>query len=164
MPFEEVYELYFRKIYYYVCKHIPHRQDCEDITADVFLSAFRNWNNYDETRCPLAAWLYLIASNRLKNYYRDKKKTSSLNDERISYNLEDKDYCDEAERIIDGRKLLAELLKSLNDRERKLIINKYFVGLSNEELAKRLEISSNNVRVICSRALKKMHDSYISMT
>ena len=164
MPFEEVYEQYFNRIYFYIRKHIQHVQDCEDLTAEIFLAAYRNWSNYDPSRCPLAAWLYLIASNRLKNFYRDRKALSSLDDEKINYNLASDDFCESAITLMDTRRLISELLKSLNERERTIVVNKYFTGWSNERIAEKLDISSGNVRVICTRALAKMRDQLAKLT
>lgn len=164
MPFEEVYEQYFRRIYFYVHKHILHVQDCEDLTAEIFLAAYKNWDNYDPARCPLAAWLYLISSNRLKNFYRDRKAISSLDDEKINYNLSSDDFCESAINLMDTRRLISELLKTLSERERVIIVNKYFTGWSNEKIAQKLEISVGNVRVICTRALGKMREQLGTLT
>jgi len=44
------------------------REDCEDLTQNVFLRASRNLTSF-RGDCPLSQWLLRIAANELKNYY-----------------------------------------------------------------------------------------------
>lgn len=156
MQFEEIYNEHFSRIFMYIRKHIVHQQDSEDLTAEVFLAAYRNWDAYDPKLCPVAAWLYMIASCRLKNFYRDRKKIVSF-DEAMSYgDTNSENYCEAALELMDNRRTLAVVIKALNDREQQIIVQKYFLGLTNQEIADELKMTQGNVRVVCTRALRKM--------
>lgn len=48
------------------------------MTADVFLAALRELPRFTWMGVPVSAWLYKIATNELRMYYRRKKYTSSL--------------------------------------------------------------------------------------
>ena len=106
MLFEDVYERHFYRIYSYIRKHVNHQQDSEDLTADVFVTAYKYWHDYDPARCPVLAWLYMIASSRLKNYYRDRKNEYSLDIPEINDRIGSENYCDQAVVLMDERKTL----------------------------------------------------------
>jgi RNA polymerase sigma factor (sigma-70 family) len=54
------------------------------------------------------------------------------------------------------RQAVAQALSKLDERSRNVIVLRYIKGLSPDETAKLLNLSSGNVRVIQSRALDKM--------
>ena len=69
--FEEVYNRYYLSVYLYLFKRIRHQQDAEDLANDVFLACYKNFGSYDPAKASMITWIFVIASNRLKNYYRD---------------------------------------------------------------------------------------------
>ncbi len=155
--FEEVYREHYRPVFAYVHKHLSIEADAEDLTASVFTMAWRAWDRYDPEKCPIRAWLYIIASNLLKNHYRDRKEHLSLDNEETAAAVQVRDDSfEEAQKLMALREVLAEAIEILEERERTIIINRYFCDMSNAELAKRLGLSEGNVRVIATRAMKKM--------
>ena len=51
---------------------------------------------------------------------------------------------------------LKAALQNLEERERKIITLKYWLDFSNEEIAKKFDITAENVRVILKRARDKL--------
>ena len=160
IDYEEAYRENYLPVYNYVHKHVLNIADAEDLTANVFVMAFNAWDRYDPSRCPVRAWFYIIASNLLKNFYRDQEKhrnDQSLDSEdpAASYEPGDDSFT-EAQRIMALREVVAEALEALDEREKQVVINKYFHDMTNSDLSKALMTSEGNVRVISTRALKKM--------
>ena len=54
------------------------------------------------------------------------------------------------------RSALTKALERLPQKQREIVISKYFLGKSTDEIAKRLEMTPVNVRVQLYRALQKM--------
>lgn len=156
MTFDEVYDNYFCRIYSYIRKRVGHQQDSEDLTAEVFVTAYKHWGSYDAERCPVLAWLFVIASSRLKNYYRDRKVLMSIDQPEITNTVPSEEYCDQAIILMEQRKQLNSLLQQLPERERTIVVSKYLYGMTNQEMATAMNLSAVNVRVICTRALQKM--------
>ncbi len=161
--FETIYREHYKQVYLYIRRHVSNEADAEDLTAVVFAQTWKAWESYDPDRCPIRAWLYIIAGNLLKNYYRDAKSTLSLDDESLAgtnAGLAEL-QCDsirDTQELMELREQLVGTLKVLDERERVIIVNKYFFDMKNRELADRLGISEGNVRVISTRALKKMQE------
>ena len=47
---------------------------------DVFYSVWEKFDTFDENKASFQTWLYVIVSNKLKNYYRDRKEIVELDD------------------------------------------------------------------------------------
>ena len=95
--------------------------------------------------------------NRLKNYYRDKKSTVSL-EEQVTEPEVDIDYADQVVHMMTCRELTAKALQQLDPRSQKIIILRFFQGKSHDEIADMMGLTTGNVRVIQSRALKVMEE------
>ena len=154
---EHLMKTYSDSLIQYVAKHTDSKEDAEDIVQEVFLSCYKYRDKFDETKCGEHAWLYILAKNRLKNYYRDKKSTVSL-EEQVTEPEVDIDYADQVVHMMTCRELTAKALQQLDPRSQKIIILRFFQGKSHEEIADMMGLTTGNVRVIQSRALKVMEE------
>lgn len=155
--YEQMYEAYYQSVYAFVRSHIHQVEAAQDLTADVFMAAYRNWEKFDPQVGSIATWLYCITRNRLKNYYRSQRDLVSIEElqERGELQLLDGN---QVQRITELRDALARILESLPDRNRQIVVLRYFGGKSNQEIAEIMEMSHENVRVTLTRTLKKMQD------
>ena len=101
--------------------------------------------------------MYILAKNRLKNYYRDKKPAMSL-EEQVTEPEVDINYAEQVVHMMTCRDLTAKALQQLDPRSQKIIVLRFFQGKSHEEIADLMGLSTGNVRVIQSRALKVMEE------
>ncbi len=153
---EVLYREQHDNIVHYIYRKILNWDDAEDIAQDVFMSCCRYIDRYNEEKCSLSAWMYVIANNRLKNYYRDKKV--HLDIDQYSELLPDKDMDLERQAVYLQmcRDMAADALAGLSERSRQVVILTYFKQHSSKEISAELGISPGNVRVILNRALNKM--------
>ena len=154
---EHLTKNYSDSLFKYVAKHTDSKEDAEDIVQEVFLSCYKYKDKFDETKCGEHAWIYILAKNRLKNYYRDKKPVVSL-DEQITEPEADIDYAKQVVHMLTCRELTAKALQQLDPRSQKIIVLRFFQGKSHDEIAELMGLSTGNVRVIQSRALKVMEE------
>src|SRR6185312_14745842 len=71
----EVYERFRRPIHSYIFRLLGSQEDADDITQEVFIRAFKAWNDlYDHAN--LSAWLYRIATNLCVDLMRRRKRIS----------------------------------------------------------------------------------------
>lgn len=153
--FDEIYRHYYSNIFYYIKKRISNQQDSEELASEVFTNFYKKIENFDETKCSVSTWLYVIASNRLKNYYRDRKEELPLEAADIQTVPEEDDPQSILE-LEETRKELLRALKMLPLKERSILIQKFYMGKSSVEIAKDLELTPGNVRVIQKRSLEKL--------
>ena len=65
---------------------------------------------------------------------------------------------EQAMEMEEERQLLANILKALPERQRQIVILKYFEDMTSGQIADRLGMTESNVRVQLFRAMKKMQD------
>ena len=140
-------------------RHVANREDAEDLLQDVFMACYRHKDSFDPERCSETAWLFVIAKNRLKQYYRDQKPVSSL-EELAENGQELADWStQEAASLMECRDLVAKLLLTLDERSRTVLILRFFQELDSQQIAQRMGLSPVNVRVIQSRAISSLRQA-----
>jgi RNA polymerase sigma-70 factor (ECF subfamily) len=157
--FNELYQLYFDKIYNFVLSRASSVELAEDITSQTFMNALENIRRFKWRNVSFGAWLYRIAINNLNSHFR-KHKRIFLAEEETLINLVDQQLppyepytdLDEQARI----KELNLAVKKLSFDEQNLISLKYFQNKSYEEIAEILNLPASTVGVKLHRSLKKI--------
>lgn len=152
--FDEIYKEYNSRIVAFFNKRINNEHDSEEMASDVFTNFYKSIENFDEKRCSVATWLFVIANNRLKNYYAAKKELVSIEENELDF--ADNNEIETAVALEESRSELLEAVHKLSERERIIIIQRFYMDKSCEEVADYLNITSGNVRVIQKRALEKL--------
>jgi len=161
--FGELYDKYFPKIYRFILLKVSKRPDAEDLSHQVFLSAWRNIYTYESRGFPFSSWLYRIAHNSVIDFYRTKREYVDIelvSTERMSVDPEMEHLFDEKTEL----SLVKKMLAKLKEDEQTVLIMKFVDELSNKEVAEALGKSEGAVRVMQHRALKQLkkyvEDSY----
>ncbi|MEE8131600.1 MAG: RNA polymerase sigma factor [Candidatus Paceibacterota bacterium] len=148
-----LYDHYQPRIYRFIYLKVSHREEAEDLTHQVFLSAWQNIDNYKFKGFPFSSFLYRIARNQVIDYYRTKKKNVSLE------NIADPEIESFSEKIIDSNlelEKVREAITQLNPEQQDVIIMRFVEDLSSQEVAKALNKSSGAVRLLQYRAIKNL--------
>lgn len=147
---EQLVKKYYSPIYRYCLLHI-HNCDCaEDMTQETFLRFFQSldkYNNYGKTK----SYLYCIAGNVIKNYYKKKKEVLMDEIPESSENtMEDIAVRMDIEQAVDN---LPEELKEIT-------ILFFFQDLKQREIAELLNIKLSLVKYRISRAKKILSECF----
>lgn len=131
--------------------------DVEEIVADVFVAV---WEHTDQLKAgKLRGYLAAIARNRAKNRIRSFHETAEPDE------IDSLCAADDVEQEID-RKLLGELLQevlhTLPQKDRDILVRYYYCYESIEHIAENLHISPSAVKMRLSRARKKMQQELIA--
>ena len=68
----ELVERYLKPVYHFVYRYVRSQGDAEDITQDVFLSAWKNIRKFDTSK-KFKTWIFTIAKNASLNWIKKKK-------------------------------------------------------------------------------------------
>lgn len=71
--FGQLFDTHYSRILGYCIRRTGTVEIAEDITSEVFMKAWRSINTYRIRGVPFQAWLYKIATNELRMYYRTGK-------------------------------------------------------------------------------------------
>lgn len=153
--FDSFYAEYRQPVFRYLCGKMNNAQDAEDLTADIFEYCFRQYTAFDPQKASRKTWLYVIVNSRYKNYLRSRRCFEDIEDY-MDFTPSDDAPLEQAIEMEQERSALTKALERLPQKQREIVISKYFLGKSTDEIAKRLEMTPVNVRVQLYRALQKM--------
>ena len=152
----ELYDRYHVSIYRYIWSRVSDQQLAEDLTGDVFTSMVINLPRYRFIGTPFQAWLYRIARNLIIDSHR---KASSRNevplDEVVNSSAGDHDPSQIVEDQIVVEQVQA-VLGELKPLKQDVLILRFIVGLSLNEVASILGRTIGSVKVTQHRALREL--------
>ncbi len=151
--FVQLYDRYVDKIYKYVYFKSARSEDAEDLTALIFLKAWEAISHYRWEGYPFSAWLYRIAHNQIIDYYRTYLPTYSLDLARRQET--GSDPVEAAERSLTATRVQAAL-RHLSENQRQVIVLRFLLGYSTEEVASIMDKSPDAIRAAQSRALRAL--------
>lgn len=154
-----LYAEYRGFVYRYIAYRVGDPALAEDLTADVFVSMVRHIDKYEFRGRPFLAWLYAIAGNTCKMYFRRQKlaEFEPLPDEMIDGQIRPEDA---AQLRLNQARLLAAMPR-LTESQRQVILLKFVEGFSNGEAAAILEKSEGAIRVLQHRALAALRQALV---
>jgi RNA polymerase sigma factor (sigma-70 family) len=151
--FSELYERHARTIYNYLFRRLADWSEAEDLTAVVFLEAFRRRSEVVVVEGKLLPWLYGIATNVLRNrrraLWRHRQLVAQLASQPGTEGMPDVVARSEAAEQM--RSVLKRVAK-LPRQQRDVIALCVWSGLSYEEAAAALGVPIGTVRSRLSRA------------
>lgn len=154
--FEELVLNYQDRIYNLCLYMLGNKHDAEDAAQDTFLKAYRGLNDF-KPNASLYTWLYRIAVNTCIDYKR-KPLLESLfrrSDTGEEVVIEHPSDSPSPEKNYESKQIqnaLQEALRKLSPKLRAVIVLKEMEGLSYEEIADTLDISTGTVKSRISRA------------
>lgn len=149
-----LYARFSRPVFSMGMRLLGTREAAEELTQDVFVTAWRKAARFDSTRGRLSTWLMAIAHNlavdRLRRETGVTRPTLVLVDE-----VPDAPGIDEEDLLLE-RDAAMRALSSLSDAERTLLARAYFRGLTAREIAESDGIPLGTVKTRLRAALIKV--------
>jgi RNA polymerase sigma-70 factor, ECF subfamily len=123
--FAALYDRYFRQVYHYLYSRVGNTAEAEDLTAQTFLAVLETLPRY-HNRGHFAAWLFTIARNKARDFYRTGMPPIPLDE-----NHPDK-ADDPLSQVIqtDQVEQLANLIRKLDADKQELLRLRYVADLS----------------------------------
>lgn len=153
--FQQIYEEFYDKVLSYIRARVKDPNTAEDLTSDVFFKCYKNIERYDASKAAVSTWVFTITNNTLKNYYRDRKPTASI-DNMEGFEIPYEDDFDHAMRLDEIRKYLDQALAELDEVKRKILLMRYYDDMKTKDIADALGMTPSNVRVILTRTLHRL--------
>lgn len=148
--FGKLYQMYVEKLYRFVFFRVGQKREvAEDIVSEVFMKAWEKLDSFKDGS--FQAWLYMIARNKVVDYYRAHVPSSDLTEHiEGDHNVEEKVLQTlEIERI-------KQALTKLTPEQQELIVLKFIEDMDNREIAQILEKKEDAVRAMQYRAIKEL--------
>ncbi len=150
-----LYDKYQPRLYRFIYLKVSHREEAEDLTHQVFLSAWQNIKHFQDQGLPISSWLYHIARNKVIDYYRTKKFTTDIDSlpEDLFGNEQDPTAQAHAKFLLEK---IALVLHELSPDQQDIILMRFVEELTNKEIARITGKNIGTVRVLQHRALRHL--------
>ena len=149
----EIYRRHAQQVYAYIYYRLGDQHVSEDLAADVFVKALGGIKGYAWRGTPLLAWLYRIAHNVTADY----RKAAARRSERM-YAGEQIDVEDRLDRIgeLNARKDMMSAIRALTEEQQQVIVLRFYVGMSNAEVANVMGKPEGAVKALQARGLRSL--------
>lgn len=154
--FEEIFRLYYARIYNYVYRMVGNVKDAEDLTQESFFKAYRALRRSDQP-ANLSAWLYRIASNTCMDVLRRRRliRWQPLGDLLAVLHVADARSPEKQVLRSERQAEIERVLAQLPPRYRMYLILREREGFSYQEIAAITGDSLDTVKVTLYRARER---------
>ncbi|OIP99882.1 hypothetical protein AUK40_00370 [Candidatus Wirthbacteria bacterium CG2_30_54_11] len=161
--FQTLYEIYFARIYKYCYLHTLDSAEAEDLTSQTFLRALEAFPGFVWKEVPFGAWLYTMAGNLVKNHYRNRKHTISL-DEMPELSQSQTTVGWDMLNATERKLVVRELLKDLAASCKYVLILRFFEEFTYDMIAQRTESTEAACKMQVKRCLERLRQEVLLKT
>jgi len=152
---EELYLIYFDRIYSYLHMSVGNRHDAEDLTTQTFLKMLESIGKFRFQSAPFSAWLFRIAHNLAMDHFRAARRWHPEEEVPEPQGSEEASAEDEALQAI-GRSSMLELIEGLSHEQQQVLTLKFVFNFGNGEAATILGKTEGAVKSLQHRALASL--------
>jgi RNA polymerase sigma-70 factor (ECF subfamily) len=156
--FDTLYTRYFSRVYAYLRVVLRDTHEAEDATQQVFIKLFEALPKYERRGSPFRAWLFSLVRHHALDQLRRRNRIEMVPLEEAPESNGDSTAADDQHQV--------EVMNWLSDRDlqvfvdrlplpqRQILVMRYMLGFSVNEIAAILDKKPNTVSALQSRAFK----------
>ncbi|MDR0845229.1 MAG: RNA polymerase sigma-70 factor [Tannerella sp.] len=156
LSYTRLFDIYFKQLHRFAVSFVGDYDSANDIVQLVFISLYENITRLSPD-VNLSSWLFTSVRNRCLNFLRD-RDIEARNKEIYLQNYEETDnmeYYDDTELLAKIRLIVDEL----PEKCREICELRFYQNMQQNEIAEKLSISVNTVKVQIHRAIQKIRQS-----
>ena len=156
--FAPIYNRYYNEIFIYISRRVEDHDMVADITSKTFTNCLSSLHKFKYMGVPFSAWLYKIAINEVRQFFRQRKNLPRM------VCLTESDFTEISQETVEESKyeqaheLVPKLLSQLNENELQCIELRFFEKKSFKEIGFTLGLTEVNAKVRTYRILKKLRE------
>jgi RNA polymerase sigma-70 factor (family 1) len=155
--FNELFYKYSQKVYNFSMQHLKNEEDVKDLVQEIFTKIWDIREKIDEKKS-FNAFLFTISLNTIRDYFRKQVKNRKL----ITKWLEKAEFYSESTlesiELASLEKAVETVVEQLPPKRQMVFRLSRNEGLSNDEIAERLNIEKKTVENHLNLALRHLRD------
>ncbi len=160
VAFAELSEKYSALIFSTAFKVLNHYEDTEDVMTEVLNTIWKKADTYHSQKGSLVTWICTTARNRAIDRVRSVQRRSALYDkfeEKIEGEAPEKRTTGREDLYrADARRVLQTAVVSLSPEQREVIELAYFEGLTQKQIAERIDSPLGTVKARIRRGVERL--------
>ncbi len=151
--FNQIYDLYWQRLFLYVAKAIQDKEAAEDIVQEIFVSLWIRREEIADQRT-LSGYLFTAARFKGISYIQDRLKKGRHQESLINHFTSRHDTLNEAIEARDLHAIINHQIENLPPKMRDVFVLSRYEQLSHKEISEKLQISDKTVKKQINNALK----------
>ncbi len=155
--FNELFHKYSQKVYNFSIKHLENEEDVKDLVQEIFMKIWDKRKEIDANKS-FNGFLFTITLNLIRNYFRKKVKDRKLVNKWLE---ETEPYSDSTKLSIEFRsleKVVNTIVEQLPPKRRMVFRLSRNEGISNDDIARRMNIQKKTVENHLNLALRYLRE------
>jgi RNA polymerase sigma-70 factor (ECF subfamily) len=156
----ELYDRYGRLVYSLILRMVRNSASAEDLVQETFLRVWNRMQAFDPVRGALGPWVLAVARNRAIDYLRSADGKMAAAAIELDHLEHPGKFCDFEDRALslDRARRLKDAFEKLTAHQKTVVELAYFEGLSQTEMAERLQQPLGTVKTWIRSALKVLRE------
>lgn len=153
--FNEIFKRYYSKVYFFILGFVKDEDDAKDLAQDIFVKLWENRENIEIKN--LKSFLFTASKNHVLNFLQHKSIEEGYTNNPIMYSKNE--YSNDSEDEYIAKELLSIIdltIENMPEQRKKIFKMSRKQGLSNEEIAQRLQINKRTVENHITNALAEI--------
>lgn len=143
--FREIYDQYHRRLYGIAFKYLKSKELAQDAVHDVFVKLWNRRRDLDADGS-LKGFLFTSVKNHVLNMIRDRKREVQKNQKYANLKPVKKNNTEADLTLKNYKQVFRDGLEELPEGKKEIFNLKMNKGISNKEIAQKLDISVNTVK------------------
>ena len=136
--------------------------DVDDLTQEIIVRAFRGLDSF-KSDSKFSTWLYVIALNRVRNHFAEKKRNVGRNETLPDVADNRKDSPEQLARLSETSLAVQSAINSLSEPLRLAIVLTSLEGMNTEQAATICECSTNTLYARIHKARKLLKEQLVGL-
>src|SRR6478672_3340178 len=156
----DLYDRYGRLVYSLIMRMVRNSAAAEDLVQETFLRVWNRMQAFDQERGALGPWVLAVARNRAIDYLRSGDGKMSAGALELDHLEHPGRFCDFEDRALslDRARRIKEAFEKLTPHQKTVVELAYYEGLSQSEMAERMQQPLGTVKTWVRSALKVLRE------
>ena len=160
--FRQIYDLYVKKVYHFTLNYVKEKSEAEDIAQNVFMKIWERRNVIDKEKS-FAGFIFTVTYRIIIDYFRQNSTKFSLNKRAtLDQEIPSLVFSDDLLNRHQLESFYDKALQALPPKRKEIFLLSRHNGLTNKQIAEKLDISVKTVENQMTAALASLKASFSS--